>query len=97
MFTEFEFKNTDATIKEKIEVYGTSDEPWFKGIHIAKFLGYKNTTDAIIRHVNEDDKLTVKQLREKPTIKSLDSIGINFHDSFVKCDPQTIFGNLVNA
>lgn len=33
-------------------------EPWFVGKDIARVLGYKNTADAIGKHVDADDKLT---------------------------------------
>lgn len=33
-------------------------EPWFVGKDIAESLGYRDTSDAIKRHVDEDDKLT---------------------------------------
>lgn len=33
-------------------------EPWFVGKDIATALGYKDTADAISRHVDEEDKLT---------------------------------------
>lgn len=31
--------------------------PWFVGKDVAKILGYKNTKDAIIKRVDEDDKI----------------------------------------
>ena len=34
------------------------DEPWFVGKDIAKALGYRDTADALRRHVDGDDKLT---------------------------------------
>lgn len=34
------------------------NEPWFVGKDIARVLGYKNTADAIGKHVDADDKLT---------------------------------------
>lgn len=33
-------------------------EPWFVGKDVAEALGYKNTADAIGKHVDTDDKLT---------------------------------------
>jgi len=35
-----------------------NEEPWFVGKDIAERLGYKDTSDAIKRHVDEEDKLT---------------------------------------
>lgn len=34
------------------------NEPWFVGKDVATALGYKDTSDALKRHVDEDDKLT---------------------------------------
>lgn len=34
------------------------DEPWFVGKDVAKILGYKDTSDALKKHVDEEDKLT---------------------------------------
>ena len=33
-----------------------NDEPWFVGRDIAEVLGYSNTRDALVRHVDEEDK-----------------------------------------
>ena len=30
---------------------------WFKGVDIARILGYSNTREALKRHVEEDDKI----------------------------------------
>lgn len=35
-----------------------NDEPWFVGKDVAVSLGYSDTSDALKRHVDEDDKLT---------------------------------------
>ena len=34
-----------------------NNEPWFVGKDVAEALGYKDTSDALKRHVNTDDKL----------------------------------------
>ena len=33
-------------------------EAWFVGKDVAMVLGYSNTNDALIKHVDEEDKLT---------------------------------------
>lgn len=33
-----------------------NDEPWFVGKDVAEKLGYQNSKDALISHVDEDDK-----------------------------------------
>lgn len=35
------------------------DEPWFVGKDVAEILGYSNTRDALLRHVDDEDKGTV--------------------------------------
>lgn len=35
-----------------------NDEPWFVGKDVAKILGYNDTSDALKKHVDEEDKLT---------------------------------------
>ena len=35
-----------------------NNEPWFVGKDVAKILGYKDTSDALKKHVDEEDKLT---------------------------------------
>ena len=42
----------------EIRVLEMNNEPWFVGKDVAISLGYKDTSDAIKRHVDEDDKLT---------------------------------------
>ena len=40
----------------KIRIIVTDNEPWFVGKDIAKILGYTDTTQAIRKHVDKDDK-----------------------------------------
>lgn len=35
-----------------------NNEPWFVGKDVAKVLGYRDTSDALKKHVDEEDKLT---------------------------------------
>lgn len=41
----------------KIKVYENAEQKYFKAIELAKLLGYKNTNQAIIEHVDNIDKL----------------------------------------
>jgi prophage antirepressor-like protein/predicted GIY-YIG superfamily endonuclease len=88
MFSIFEFKNADETIKEKIQVYIMVEESWFRGGQVAKVLGYSHPADAIARHVESDDKITIKKLLENIAL-----IGVDETRTPTKCDPQTIFIN----
>lgn len=49
------FKNDDFGKIRSTEIDG---EPWFVGKDIAIALGYRDTSDALKKHVDEDDKLT---------------------------------------
>lgn len=40
----------------EIRVLEVSNEPWFVGKDVAEVLGYKDTSDAMKRHVDKDDK-----------------------------------------
>jgi len=51
---------------------------WYKGKHLCDILLYKNTTDALIRHVSKEYK------------KSYADMGVGKHDG-LKIDPQTVF------
>lgn len=44
----------------QVRVMGTPDNPWFVAKDVATALGYKNTKDAIIKHVDEEDKGVAK-------------------------------------
>jgi len=41
-------------------------EPWFKAIDVATALKYKNTDDAVRRHVSEDDRRQQGSLISNP-------------------------------
>ena len=49
------FKNEDFGEVRTIEIDG---EPWFVGKDVASRLGYRDTSDALKNHVDEEDKLT---------------------------------------
>lgn len=45
----------------KIQVIERNGEPWFIGKEIATVLGYKNASDALIKHVDDEDKGVAKR------------------------------------
>ena len=47
-------------------LYKCRDEIWFKGKDIAKALGYEKTRNAILKHVDDDDKSILEDLRRVP-------------------------------
>ncbi len=69
--------------KHELIVYGTNEEPWFKGKDVALILGYKYGPSAMRDHVEEEDKISCKAL----TLRVAESA------TLVECDPQTIFIN----
>ena len=56
--------------ENEINVIKCRDEIWFRGKDIAKALGYKKTRNAILKHVNDDDKSILEDLRRGPQIRA---------------------------
>ena len=54
--------------ENEITVIKCRDEIWFKGKDIAKALGYEKTRNAILKHVDDDDKSILEDLRRGPQI-----------------------------
>ena len=52
--------------ENEITVIKCRDEIWFRGKEIAKALGYEKTRNAILKHVNDDDKSLLEDLRKGP-------------------------------
>ena len=56
--------------ENEITVIKCREEIWFKGKDIAKALGYEKTRNAILKHVNDDDKSILEDLRRGPQIRA---------------------------
>ena len=56
--------------ESKITVIKCRDEIWFRGKDIPKALGYEKTRNAIFKHVNDDDKSILEDLRRGPQIRA---------------------------
>ena len=56
--------------ENEITVIKCRDEIWFRGKDIAKALGYEKTHNAILKHVNDDDKSILEDLRRGPQIRA---------------------------
>ena len=56
--------------ENEITVIKCRDEIWFRGKDIAKALGYEKTRNAISKHVNDDDKSILENLRRGPQIRA---------------------------
>ena len=52
--------------ENEISVIKCRDETWFRGKDIAKALGYEKTRNAILKHVHDDDKSILEDLRRGP-------------------------------
>ena len=67
-FNEGSVNNSNAILLQvsqnpefgELRVYQLNGEFWFAGRDVALSLGYSNTNDAIIKHVDEEDKVTMK-------------------------------------
>lgn len=59
------FKNEEFG---EVRTVTIDNEPWFVGKDVATALGYKDTSDALKKHVSEDDKRILKP-GEMPTLK----------------------------
>ena len=53
------------------------NEPYFVGKDVAEILGYKNTKDALLKHVEQEDKTVVKKSRF-PTLENIPNRGLTF-------------------
>lgn len=51
-----------------------NNEPWFVGKDVAEVLGYKNTKDALIKHVDEEDKEVLKS--QNATFENIPNRGL---------------------
>ena len=54
--------------ENEITVIKCREEIWFKGKNNAKALGYEKTHNAILKHVDDDDKSILEDLRRGPQI-----------------------------
>lgn len=52
------FKNEELG---EVRVVTIEDEPWFVGKDVAELLGYSNISDALLSHVDEDDKRLIQK------------------------------------
>ena len=56
--------------ENKITVIKCRDEIWFRGKDIAKALGYEKTRNTNLKHVDDDDKSILEDLRRGPQIRA---------------------------
>ena len=56
--------------ENEITVIKCRDEIWFRGKDIAKALGYEKTRNAILKHVDDDNKSILEDLRRGPQIRA---------------------------
>ena len=55
--------------ENEISVIKCRDEIWFRGKDIAKALGYEKTRNAVLKHVDDDDKSILEDLKRGPHLK----------------------------
>lgn len=51
---------TNEELDMKVRVVEINGEPWLVGKDVAEVLGYKNTRDALSKHVDDEDKASAK-------------------------------------
>ena len=56
--------------ENEISVIKCRDDIWFRGKDIAKALGYEKTRNAILKHVDDDDKSILEDIRRGPQIRA---------------------------
>ena len=56
--------------ENEITVIKCRDDIWFRGKDIAKALGYGKTRNGILKHVDDDDKSILEDLRRGPQIRA---------------------------
>ena len=56
--------------ENEITVIKCRDEIWFRGKDIAKALGYEKTRNAILKHVDDDDKSILEDIIRGPQIRA---------------------------
>ena len=57
--------------ENEITVIKCGDEIWFRGKGIVKALGYEKTCNAILKHVDDDDKSILEDLKRGPPNQGL--------------------------
>ena len=61
---------TNSNLNANIQTIHQNDQVYFKGKDVAQALGYVNTTQAIIQNVENDDKVQLFELLERPVWKT---------------------------
>lgn len=61
----------------QVRIVQLNDEPWFAGFDVADALGYKNQSDAISKHVDEEDKQTILK-SQITTLAAIPNRGLTF-------------------
>ena len=56
--------------ENEITVIKCRDKIWFRSKDIAKALGYEKTCNAILKHVYDDDKSILEDLRRGPPLRT---------------------------
>ena len=54
-------KNTDLNCE--LQIIKSDNDIWFRGKTVCEYLGYKNTKDAISKHVREKHKKKLSEIR----------------------------------
>ena len=85
---------SEFTNGKELRVLGSSDEPLFVAKDVAEFLGYSNTKEAIISHVDEEDKITFKKVKEN---KGSISLPLNLQDQSILINESGLYSLILRS
>lgn len=71
--------------ESQLTILNVNNEPWFRGKDVALILGYKNTRDALIKHVDEEDKKSYENFQpsQNATTQNIDKKTVFINESGV--------------
>ena len=70
IYIRYSMSTIEKVFHYEITVIKCRDDIWFRGKDIAKALGHEKTHNAILKHVDDDDKSILEDLRRGPQIRA---------------------------
>jgi prophage antirepressor-like protein len=75
----------------KIGLNGTIDTPYFCYKDVSDILGYKNSKDALYRHVDGDDKISLQELKKLVRAERTNFLGSMDHNNLSYHDGKAVY------
>jgi len=88
------FLNSELTNGKELRWLGTYENPFFIAKDIAEFLEYTNTKKAIIDHVDEDDKISFKQLKQN---RGNETLPLNIQDQTILINESGLYSLILRS